>query len=339
MRIILNLLFILFACIIVFCQSSNPALTREPIIDMHLHAHRYNSNGPGPVPFCYPISTVIPYMDARENGIEVFMKKMSNPDCKNPIWSAESDEALFNGIVKQLEKYNVVAIASGENDLALKWHRAAPNRILPSVGFHLRKRGFTVDSLRILIEEYGFIGLGEVTNQYHGIGVDDPGMDPFYALAQELDIPVGIHMGSGAPGSPMTISPHFEVQLSNPLHLEKVIKKYPHIRLYIMHYAEPFIDELIAMLYHYPQLYVDIGGIQLTYPKAYFYEYHLKKMVSAGFGKRIMYGSDAMVWPELIGKSIEIIEGAEFLSYAQKRDILYNNAARFLRIDNTGQNE
>jgi predicted TIM-barrel fold metal-dependent hydrolase len=45
-----------------------------------------------------------------------------------------------------------------------------------------------------------------------------------------------------------------------------------------------------------------------------------------------MFGSDQMVWPELIEKSIEILKGAPFLTEDQKQDILYNNAARFLRL-------
>ena len=305
---------------------------KEPIIDMHLHAFPYNENGPEPVPFCYPISTVIPYMDATENGMEVFMKKMTEPTCEDPIWSPKSDAALMEGIRMQLEKHNVIAVTSGSFDIVKKWHEAMPDRILPSIGFHLKSKDMTIDSIQSLLKSHGFIGLGEITNQYQGIGVDDERMDKYYALAQALDVPVGIHMGSGAPGSPMTITPDYAAHLSNPLHLEKVLKKFPNLRVYIMHYGEPFIDELIALLYHYPQVYVDLGGIQLTYPKAYFYEYHLKKMVAAGFGKRIMFGSDAMVWPELIGKAIEIIEEADFLSYQEKRDILYNNAARFLRI-------
>ena len=46
-----------------------------------------------------------------------------------------------------------------------------------------------------------------------------------------------------------------------------------------------------------------------------------------------MFGSDNMVWPETIGRSIDVIQQAPFLSEAQKRDIFYNNAARFLRLD------
>jgi predicted TIM-barrel fold metal-dependent hydrolase len=45
-----------------------------------------------------------------------------------------------------------------------------------------------------------------------------------------------------------------------------------------------------------------------------------------------MFGSDQMVWPEAIAMAIEGIESADFLTPEQKRAILYDNAARFLRL-------
>jgi len=39
-----------------------------------------------------------------------------------------------------------------------------------------------------------------------------------------------------------------------------------------------------------------------------------------------------MVWPGVIERAVEVIMEAPFLSEDQKRDILYNNAARFLRL-------
>jgi predicted TIM-barrel fold metal-dependent hydrolase len=45
-----------------------------------------------------------------------------------------------------------------------------------------------------------------------------------------------------------------------------------------------------------------------------------------------MFGSDHMVWSGVIERSIAVIEEAPFLSEQQKRDILDNNAARFLRL-------
>ena len=49
-------------------------------------------------------------------------------------------------------------------------------------------------------------------------------------------------------------------------------------------------------------------------------------------GKRILFGSDQMYWPDAIGEAIKSVRTAPFLSEEQKRDILYNNAARFLRL-------
>ena len=45
-----------------------------------------------------------------------------------------------------------------------------------------------------------------------------------------------------------------------------------------------------------------------------------------------MFGSDQMIWPGVIERSIKVIEEAPFLDRKQKRDIFYNNAARFLRF-------
>lgn len=58
----------------------------------------------------------------------------------------------------------------------------------------------------------------------------------------------------------------------------------------------------------------------------------LGKFVDAGFGKRVMFGSDASEWPGVIEPSIQLIEEAPFLSEEQKRDLFYDNAARFLRL-------
>ncbi len=75
-----------------------------------------------------------------------------------------------------------------------------------------------------------------------------------------------------------------------------------------------------------------VGVIVYTRQRAEFYRY-LRGIVEAGFGKRVMFGSDQMVWPETIERGIAVIEEAPFLSEEQKRDILYGNAARFLRLD------
>lgn len=99
------------------------------------------------------------------------------------------------------------------------------------------------------------------------------------------------------------------------------------MKIFVCHAGWPFLEEMIGLLYAHPQVYVDISVINWALPKAE------KRLVQAGFGDRIMYGSDQMQWPQSISKSIETIKSAPFLSEKQKRAILYDNAARFLELD------
>jgi predicted TIM-barrel fold metal-dependent hydrolase len=211
------------------------------------------------------------------------------------------------------------------------WRTRAPDIILPGVAFGTRKDK-SVAELRRLHAAGQLAVLGEVYIQYRGRRPDDARYAPYFALAEELDVPVGIHMGEGPPAAARF--PGYEtyrVSNGSPLMLEEVLRKHPRLRIYVMHYGSPLVDEMIAMMFTYPNLYVDVSCNNWLSPRAQFYD-ALKRMVDAGFGKRIMFGSDQMYWPEAIGHAIESIRNAPFLDEAQKRDILYNNAARFLRL-------
>lgn len=324
------------ALILLGCsQSSSPKnpTYAGPIIDMHIHANTPEELLPEKAGLCPPLSTIIPDYDNREEFANVWIKAMANPSCPDPIWSPESYEEYLERVDQQLKKNQITALASGKLETHESWKSRFGDRIIPSLAFRLGRENFSPDSLKQILQLHKIQVLGEISNQYAGIAPNDPRMDPYYELAQELDIAVGIHMGSGAPGAAYFFDPDYKAAYSHPLLLEDVLKKYPKLRLYVIHYGEPFIDEMITLMYHYPQLYLDLGGIQWCYPKAYFYEYHLKKLVSAGFGKRIMFGSDAFIWPELMDHSISIINEADFLTYEEKADIFYHNARRFLRLD------
>jgi predicted TIM-barrel fold metal-dependent hydrolase len=98
-----------------------------------------------------------------------------------------------------------------------------------------------------------------------------------------------------------------------------------------MHAGWPMIDQMIGLLYAHPQVYVDVGVISWFIPRPEFHAY-LRRLVDAGMSKRIVFGSDQMIWPDALRIAIEGIESAAFLTPEQKRDIFYNNAVRFLRL-------
>jgi predicted TIM-barrel fold metal-dependent hydrolase len=123
----------------------------------------------------------------------------------------------------------------------------------------------------------------------------------------------------------------YRARLHSARTLEEVLVRHHRLRVYIMHAGFPLLDDLLAVLYAHPQVDVDVGVIVFMLPRAAFYRY-LQGIVEAGFGNRVMFGSDQMVWPGVIERAIAVIEAAPFLSERQTRDILYNNAVRFLRL-------
>jgi hypothetical protein len=180
-------------------------------------------------------------------------------------------------------------------------------------------------------------GFGEMSPQYLGMSPADSRLEPYWALAEEFDIVVGLHMGPGPPGaayesSPVPFkSPAFRMAFSDPMLLEDVLLRHKRLRLFVMHAGWPLSESMATLLYAHPNVYVDVAALsaERVVPRAGYYR-HLRALVENGFAKRIMFGSD---FPDQIGPGIDAILSADFLTAEQKADILCNNAARFLRLD------
>ncbi len=325
-----------FAALLGFAASSALAAASAPlpIIDMHLHALHADDQGPPPLAICAPYAT-FPTRDASWTAQKYAEEFTQRPDCARPLWSAKTDDELMRKSLAVLARRNITGVASGPADVVAKWRAAGGKRIIPAIAFSIKdEKPPGLEQLRKMVSSGEAAVIGEVGNQYDGVAPDDPAFEPYLALAEELDVPVALHVGPGPPGVAY-LDPamgKYRVRDSNPLLLESVLLRHPKLRVYAMHAGWPMLDAMVAMLYAHPQLYVDIGIIDYAMPRAEFYRY-LQRLVGAGFGKRIMFGSDQMVWPEAIEKAIRSVEQAPFLSAAQKRDIFYNNAARFLKLD------
>ncbi|MGH9777453.1 MAG: amidohydrolase family protein [Candidatus Acidiferrales bacterium] len=336
--------FVCFSQLTIAAGAQETSKPRPLIIDMHLHALAVDSTGPPPVALCVPMLAHVPDGDPSKPWQEKMATLLKDPPCPDPVWSPSTDRELMEQTVAVMERHNIIGALSGSPERVRQWREAAPGRFIPALRFQIggeppaegERTGvaapISVESFRRMVEDGEIAILGEVLNQYAGIGPDDPRFEPFLAAAEELDVPVAIHMGEGPPGAAYFAMPKYRARLTSPFLLDEVLIRHPRLRVYVMHYGSPLIDEMIAMLVAHPQLYVDLGGNQWMYPRAYFYE-QLKKLVDAGFGKRVMFGSDQITWPGLIETSIAVVEQAPFLSEEQKRDIFCRNAARFLRLD------
>ncbi len=297
---------LILSCVLWFGGTSpNTLLAQEPmpIIDMHLHTGLPHEIPEGSPALCRP-------EPCRGEGHAIV----------DPMENLKSS-------LEQMDRYNIVkAFLSGTDLKAVKqWTQSAPDRFVPSP-FILEAGPAELDRLKADYSAKTFRGIGEIGVQLHGVPPNDPSLEPYYELAEELDLPVLIHtLGIGP------YMPHFSSAAGNPLLLEEVLKRHPKLRLFVENAGFPFKEEMIAIMYQYPQLYADVSTISWVIPRTAFYDY-LEAFVRAGLAKRLMFGSDQMVWPKKIGAAVRSIREAPFLSKGQKRDILYNNAARFLRL-------
>jgi predicted TIM-barrel fold metal-dependent hydrolase len=314
---------------LVFMAATAGAAQAQPVIDMHLHASAPDEQGPPPMAMCTPLAEM-PVWDQRQPYPPQFLAMFKQPKCRDPIWSPVTERDLLERTVAEMKRFHVVGVLSGRPERVAAWKKAAPERFLSGLGFALG-RGYSVEQVEALAKAGALDVLAEVTTQYEGIAPTDPRLEPYWALAEKLDIPVGIHIGTGPPGVIYMGAEGYRARMHSALTLEEVLVKHPRLRVYVMHAGYPMIDDMLALMYAHPQVHVDTGVIIYTQPRADVWEY-LRRLTTAGFGKRIMFGSDQMNWPETIGRSIAVINEDPHLTAEQKRDILFNNAARFLRL-------
>lgn len=287
--------------------AMNKFLVGQPIIDVHLHISKGNPES------------------------ELYNK-----------YDEDKDLAKLKFTQEEFDKHNIVlALGGGPIPYAEMWakkdKRIWAGPILPCNP----KSDFQqpcddpfpdVDRLRELYQAGIFKSMGELFQVFLGIPTNDPRFDPYWQLASEFDIPIGIHASVTPPPRPFSKdrdnAPDFDSDAADPELLRPVLEKYPNLRIYLMHYGFMYSNEALDLMKDYENIYCDISAISLKMPKI-LWEHNVKRLFEEGFGNRVMYGHD---FTGTIRGNIEVIYSLDWLTEQQKRDIYYNNAARFLKL-------
>jgi len=322
------LLLALLASASLAAAQNDASATPPPIIDIHVHAI---DGFPGAQPMCpFPVGFAASDPKSKEapfGWIPV--------DCSAPLYPPKNPADYMKDVMAEWERLNVTAVVMGDPKSVRKWKDADPKRVIMGTSFDMAMGGgqyVPVDQMRTYFTKDGFQVMGELGLQYQGISPSDMSVDQYFALAEELDVPVGIHMGTGGSGRANITMPKFRGSMGNPLLLEEVLARHPKVRLWVMHAGYPMIDNMLTLLQANSHVYVDVAGLIWSYPIKEVNRY-IERLVDAGFEDRVMYGTDQLIWPGLMAASVAVIQNADYLTPQQKRDILYNNAARFLRLD------
>ena len=237
----------------------------------------------------------------------------------------------------EFEKFNILkAMVSGNPESVESWaEKDKDNRVIRGILIY-SPDDYDMDSIKFeqMIKDKKIEVFGEIAPYYSGTTLSDDIWQPYLRICEKYDIPVAVHTGGGDPGGTYSWSPKARLALGDPYLIEDVLVNYPKLRIYIMHAGgEDWPEHAIRLMAYYPQLYTDLAVMLWVEPNTQRYiKEFLRNVKEAGYLDRVMFGSDQMIWSYAIEMSIAFLNSLDFLTAKDKEDILYNNAARFLKL-------
>lgn len=175
-------------------------------------------------------------------------------------------EIRMEHLLDYMEKYNIEkAMLSGmdnrywyvSNDWVAEQVKKYPDKIVGCAGVNPENGMKAISEMERAVN---VLGLKGVTILPYAIQkpINDKIMYPFYAKCCELNVPIHIQVGYTAPLLPS--------EVGRPIYLDEVALYFPELKILGSHIGYPWTDEMIAMAWKHPNIYIDVGT---HYPKYY----------------------------------------------------------------------
>ncbi len=172
-----------------------------------------------------------------------------------------------------------------------------------------------VERLTKYVKEYGARGL-KLLPSYQFFYLNEIRLYSLYARAQELKIPVMIHIGS-------SMFRGTRMKYCDPMQLDDIAVDFPDLKIVMSHSGRGFwYDECFFLSRFHKNIYMELSGLPPKSLLNYFPE--LDKN-----GEKVIFGSDWPAIPYDISKNIEDIKSLP-LSDKTIEGILYKNAEKVL---------
>lgn len=139
---------------------------------------------------------------------------------------------------------------------------------------------------RVAAASKGFIGIC-VSAPGMGYAADDPVYDPFYAASIAMRRPVLVLVGTTGSGAGLRGGGGVRLDLSHPRYVDSLSVRFPDLTIIGGRNPWPWTDDMIAVLLHKPDVYLELHGWSPKYlPDA------LKHEVTRRLKHKIMFGAD-----------------------------------------------
>lgn len=190
-----------------------------------------------------------------------------------------------------------------------------PDRFAGLFGINPFARMNGVRELEKAVREYGFVGAHLHTYGYN-LPLDAPDYYPFYAKCVELDVPVVMQVGHSAEAMPS--------EMGRPIHIDKFALYFPELRIVGTHTGWPWVEELIALAWKHPNVYI---GTTAYAPK--YWDKSLVNFINTRGKGKVLWGTD---WPVVLHKeSREQVEALELREEA-KVHLLRDAAVKVFKL-------
>jgi uncharacterized protein len=157
-----------------------------------------------------------------------------------------------------------------------------PDRFLGLAGLDATEGMHGVRELEKAVREYGFIGAHYYPHWFE-LAPDHARWYPFYAKCVELDIPVQLQVGQSMVYEPT----HPLRSVGRPITLDSVACDFPELKIVGIHVGIPWTDEMIAMAWKHPNVYI---GTDAHAPR--YWPDSLVKYINSYGQDKVIFGTD-----------------------------------------------
>lgn len=236
---------------------------------------------------------------------------------------ARTSEELERRTVRFMDAAGVrIGLLSHYNETVRKWVTDHPDRFLPSYfpSPTIDDASWDFDTFKREAGRGRWRALGEVNHGWMVRPLEDPLLFPYYEVCERRGLPVVLHTG------PDGVNNYdYDVALTDPLRLRPVLRQFPKLRVVLYHMGWPHFDHALYMSYAFGNVFLEVGAVVWLFPKLT--QRMMTETVDAIGSDRLLFGTDQMLWPQMIPKAVQAVSSAENLSERDKRRILWDNSA------------
>ena len=186
------------------------------------------------------------------------------------------------------------------------------------------KGKMAVQELERAVKELGLIGL-KFQQVAQGFFPNDRRFYPIYEKCVELGVPVLFHTGTTGLGAGMPGGGGYHLKYTQPIpYIDDVAADFPELTIVGAHPSWPWQEEMIAILIHKGNVYLDLSG----WAPKYFPD-SLKREVNGRLQDKVMFGSD---YPDIPPKRwLDEFTTAGYRPEVVEK-VLYRNALRVFKL-------